>query len=234
MWATIASAFRVITPSKVARPCGDHEVAAGRKPVQMGWYEFASDLVKGRTVLDVGCGSGDGLKLLSVHAKQATGIEVDERLKREDLDIEIKSLPEVPDCSTDVTVCVDVIEHIEDDREFARQLVRVAREAVFVSTPNYAVSRNEWPFHVREYTPRQFESLFAPYGEISVFGGDSSGDTRKQIKAKALYYFVNDLYCRPATVWLAKLVKRILLMKVWPHQGLMIYLERQAAPQKDA
>ncbi len=222
MWATIASAFRVITPSKLARPCGDREVAAGRKPVQMGWYEFASNFVKGRTVLDVGCGSGDGLKLLSVHARHATGIEVDERLKHEDLNIEIKSLPEVPDRSTDVAVCIDVIEHIEDDREFVRQLVRVAREAVFVSTPNYAVSRNEWPFHVREYTPRQFERLFTPYGDVRIFGGDSSGATRTEIKAKALYYFVTDLYCRPATVWLAKLVKRILLMKVWPHQAAVV------------
>jgi hypothetical protein len=90
------------------------------------------------------------------------------------------------------------------------------------------VSRNEWPFHVREYTPRQFENLFAPYGKLRIFAGDSKGDMRQETKSKALYYFINDLYCRPATVWLAKIVKRIMFTRVWPHQAAIVYTGTEA------
>ena len=111
MWQTITDCFQVNPTSKSAKMCGDKDALSGRKPLQMGWYRLASNLAEGKTVLDVGCSAGEGLKLLADRAREAIGIDLDERMKREDLQIQIKSLSEVPDKSTDVSVSVDVIEH---------------------------------------------------------------------------------------------------------------------------
>jgi SAM-dependent methyltransferase len=222
MWDTIASRFEVNPTSKAAKACGDESALAGRKPLQMGWYRLAASLVPGQTVLDVGCGSGEGLKVLAAQAREAIGIDLDERMRREDLRIEIKGLAEVPDKSVDVCVCVDVIEHVEDDLEFVRQIVRVSRKLVFVSTPNYTAGRNTWPYHVREYTPRQFERLFSPYGTVRIFGGDSSGEMAGEIITRSEYYFLNDLYCRNVTVWPARILRRMLMTRIWPHQAAIL------------
>jgi SAM-dependent methyltransferase len=179
-------------------------------------------------VLDVGCGSGEGLKILAGTARKAVGIDLDERLKRNDLDIQIKDLREIPDKSFDAVVCIDVIEHVEDDEALVRQLIRVARKYVFVSTPNFAVNLNLWPYHVREYTPREFDRLFAQFGDIRFFGGSPSGDVVKEIKAKPVYYLINDLYCFRITIWMARIVKRLLLLRVYSHQALTVKLHEDS------
>jgi SAM-dependent methyltransferase len=205
---------------KEARECGDEHVLKGREPLQMGWYELASTLAEGRTVLDVGCGSGEGLSLLATKAKKATGIDLDPRLKRED--IEICDISQVPDKSYDLIVCIDVIEHVQDDKAFVRQLARVARRKLFVSTPNYTVSRNAHPYHVREYTPSEFEQMFTGLGRVRIFGGNCTGELREEITNKGLYYFINNLYNTRGTVLLAKVVKRLLFTKVWGHQAVVV------------
>jgi SAM-dependent methyltransferase len=207
---------------KRVRQTGDEHVMKGREPTQMGWYAFASTLVAGQTVVDVGCGSGEGLKLLAAKAQRAVGIDLDERLMRRDLDIRITDISQLPDNSFDVVVCIDVIEHVEDDEAFVKQLARVARRLLFVSTPNYAVHRNLHPYHVREYTPYEFKRLFSSYGRVALFGGSSTGETRQEITRRYSYYLVNALYTFNLTILLAKVLKRILLMKVWPHQAVIV------------
>ena len=48
----------------LARECGDEDVTAGRGPGQLPWYEFALRFVKGKSVLDAGCGLGKGMDIL--------------------------------------------------------------------------------------------------------------------------------------------------------------------------
>ncbi|MGH9554541.1 MAG: class I SAM-dependent methyltransferase [Terriglobales bacterium] len=207
---------------KTAKPCGDEHVLKGREPLQLGWYDFASGLVEGRTVLDVGCGSGEGLKWLQRKAKKALGIDLDPRLAGES--IRICNLGDMESKSFDVVVCIDVLEHIEGDRAFAAELVRVARNAVFVSTPNYAVNKNRHPYHVREYVPDELVKMFVPFGRVTLFGGDSTGHTRRPIRNRPIYYFINRLYTWKPTVLLAKILKRLLLTKVWAHQAVWVEL----------
>ena len=195
----------------------------------MGWYEFAATLVDGQSVLDVGCGSGVGLKLLSSRATDALGIDLDERLQREDVEVRIQSISDVPDKSFDVVVSMDVIEHVQDDRAFVADLFRVARKAVFVTTPNYAVSRNRHPYHVREYTPGEFERLFRGYGHLELYAGSARGFERVPVTRRRAYFLVNALYCWKPTVLAAKVVKRLLGVRVWKHNAAFVRLPESAA-----
>lgn len=214
-----------VTPRhKTPKPCGSDDVLDGRKPCQMGWYEFIAGVGEGLSVLDVGCGSGEGLKVITQRAGTAVGIDLDERLHRSDVTIKIQSITEVPDKSFDLVVCLDVIEHVTEDRAFIAELFRVARKAVFVSTPNYTVSRNRHPYHVHEYTPGEFHQLFEGYGDITVYAGSSRGLERVEITRRAAYYLVNTLYAYKPTVLLAKVAKRLLGVKVWKHQAALVRL----------
>jgi SAM-dependent methyltransferase len=214
---------------KTPTPCGNEEILSGRKPAQMGWYEFAASVVDGQSVLDVGCGSGEGLKLLSARASDALGIDLDDRLRRQDVNVRIQSVSDIPDKSFDIVVSMDVIEHVPDDRAFVADLFRVARKAVFLTTPNYAVSRNRHPYHVREYTPGEFERLFRGYGNLELYAGSAHGFERVRVTRRRAYFLVNALYCWKPTVLAAKIVKRLLGVKVWKHNAALVRLRGSAA-----
>jgi hypothetical protein len=113
---------------------------------------------------------------------------------------------------------------VEEDRAFVEQLIRVARRRVFVSTPNYAMSFNRWPFHVREYTPRKLLRMLEGYGETTVFGGSSSGDDHLEIRRPGLYAFICDLYCYRGAHWLGKLLRRPLGIRLQAHQAIVVDL----------
>lgn len=219
-----------VTPRhKAPKPCGDEATLSGRGASQMGWYAFIADLVEGQSVLDVGCGSGEGLKVLSSRATYALGIDLDERLRRPDVNVEIKSVADMPDKSFDVVVSLDVIEHVEDDRAFLAELFRVARRAVFVTTPNYAMSFNRNPYHVREYTPREFGRLFDGYGTTTLYTGTAKGREYGVLTRRGPYFLVNALYTWKPTLLAAKILKRVLRVKIWAHQAALVRLSDEAA-----
>jgi len=218
-----------VTPrEKAPRTCGDEEVLKGRGPSQMDWYAFAAEITEGTSVLDIGCGSGEGLKLLSARARTAMGIDLDARLTRPDVHVEIKSIEEMPDKSFDAVVCLDVIEHVTNDRAFVAELVRVARTLVVVTTPNYTMSRNQNPYHVREYTPREFERLFDGYGRATLYAGSARGAERVPVHRRGAYFLVNALYCWKPTLPAAKILKRLLRVTIWKHQAVVLRLQDDA------
>ena len=191
----------------------------------MGWYRWAAQFVQGKTVLDVGCGSGEGLKVLADAASYALGIDLDPRLNRPDVHVEIKSITEIPDQAFDVVVCFDVIEHIEADAAFVAELFRVARSAVLVSTPNYSVSLNRHPYHVREYLPHEFRQLFQRYGDVRLFVGTSKGREIVALERTGPYLLVTALYGWWPTLWLAKVLRRVLRVgQIWAHQTAVVTL----------
>jgi 2-polyprenyl-3-methyl-5-hydroxy-6-metoxy-1,4-benzoquinol methylase len=219
---------------KAPRTCGDEAVLSGRGPSQMGWYAFAADLARGQTVLDVGCGSGEGLKVLAGKASYALGVDLDDRLTRPDVNVEIKSVTDVADKSFDVVVCLDVIEHVEQDRAFVSELFRVARKAVFVTTPNYAISFNRNPYHVREYSPHEFERLFHGKGSIALYAGTAKGKEIVPLTRRRAYFLVSSLYQWKPTTMAAKVLKRLLGVKVWSHQAAVVRLPEVAAGESSA
>src|SRR5207245_861952 len=107
---------------------------------------------------------------------------------------------------------------------FVAQLARVARKALFVSTPNFALSRNAHPYHVREYAPHELLRLFSGHGEVRLFGGTSTGQLRQEIKRRCLYLLLNVLYTFKITLIPAKILKRLLLIKLWAHHAVFVTL----------
>ena len=169
------------------RECGDDDVVAGRGPGQRGWYEWISQRVSGQSVLDAGCGLGYGLEILATSAREVHGQDVDPRLKRPN--VQIKPLAAFEPRSMDVVVSVDVIEHIQDDCAFLADLVRISRNRVILTTPNWTAGRAAWPYHVREYTPAQLRTLCLKFGPVEMWKGTPDGTSVNRIK----HPWANDL-----------------------------------------
>jgi SAM-dependent methyltransferase len=137
-------------------------------------YLFAARLARGKRVLDAGCGAGYGSAELARTAQSVVALD----LAREAVDFarahyqlpslffeqaSCAALPH-PAGAFDLVVAFEVIEHLEDWREFLLEARRVLAPTgqFIVSTPNklyYTESRGEAganPFHVHEF---EFEEL---------------------------------------------------------------------------
>jgi SAM-dependent methyltransferase len=141
-------------------------------------YLWASNLVKGKRVLDLASGEGYGANMLARDAAYVCGVDIDDdaiqharaKYVRPNLEFLKGSITEVPirgENPFDVVVCFEAIEHIEAQEALLREVVRLVKpEGLFiVSTPNKAVYRAENedpnPFHVKELTFDEFHALLS-------------------------------------------------------------------------
>lgn len=147
-------------------------------------YEWVLAFVRGRTVVEAACGTGYGSEIiLKGGARRVDCFDVSEeaihtarkRYNAEGLHFETADVTRLPvtDHSCDVFVSLETIEHIDDDRGFLAEVRRVLKPGgTFIcSTPNRALTNpgtsiNDHPFnpyHVREYTLNELESLLHLY-----------------------------------------------------------------------
>ena len=154
----------------------------------MARYHFAVRLARGKRVLDAGCGAGYGSAELADVAESVTGIDIAPEAVEyarahyalPNLVFEQGSCTALPyaDGAFDLVVAFEVIEHLENWRDFLQQVRRVLTPAgqLIVSTPNrlyYNESRGTQganPFHVHEFDfdeyTRELKQFF-PY--VSMF-----------------------------------------------------------------
>jgi SAM-dependent methyltransferase len=151
-------------------------------------YTFAARLARGKRVLDAGCGAGYGAAELAHVAQAVMGIDcaadavafARENYRLPNLQFEQASCTALPhkDSSFDLVVGFEVIEHLENWRDFLREVRRVlAPNGQFiVSTPNksyYTESRGADganPFHVHEFEFEEFRAeLKAIFPYVSLF-----------------------------------------------------------------
>lgn len=191
------------------RTVGDDSVDAGRGPGQLAWYRFAAQFATGRSVLDAGCGLGLGLDILRRIASHAAGQDLDPRLARGG--VHIGGLETVASKSFDLVVSIDVVEHVEDDGQFVRHLGRIARKAVFLTTPNWTVTRCTWPYHLREYTPRELYALLSPLGKVHLFKGNGAGTSVYPVRHREAYFALNDARVLPPTAFVTRCFSHFLL-----------------------
>ena len=150
----------------------------------MARYHFAVRLARGKRVLDAGCGAGYGSAELAEVAESVTGIDIAPaaldyaraHYALPNLAFEQASCTQLPyaDGAFDLVVAFEVIEHLENWRDFLQEVRRVLAPAgqLIVSTPNrlyYTESRGRDganPFHVHEFDFDEFNrelKQFFPY-----------------------------------------------------------------------
>lgn len=151
-------------------------------------YLWASRIVDGRRVLDLGSGAGYGSAILAETAAHVIGLDVDEPAAahgRRDcagagnLEFRVGSasdLSDFADGSFDVVVALEVIEHVSDQRELLGQIARVLTDdgALILSTPERRVDSevpgNDSPFYLRELTLDELsELLTCEFGNIALW-----------------------------------------------------------------
>jgi 2-polyprenyl-3-methyl-5-hydroxy-6-metoxy-1,4-benzoquinol methylase len=136
-------------------------------------YVAAKDYVKG-DVLEVGCGEGRGVDVLIGSARTFTAVDkikpVIERLQNKYPQARFVSMNIPPftglrDNAYDVVVSFQVIEHIQDDDLFLKEIHRVLKPGgtALLTTPNRKMSLTRNPWHIREYLPEELKQLARKY-----------------------------------------------------------------------
>lgn len=132
-------------------------------------YVVAKEYIHG-DVLEVGCGEGRGINVLMEAAKHFTAVDkiepVIKKLQQKYpagrfLAMNIPPLKELASDSYDVIVSFQVIEHIENDQLFLKEIHRVLKPGgtALITTPNRKMSLSRNPWHIREYLPEELTSL---------------------------------------------------------------------------
>ena len=136
-------------------------------------YKEASRLISG-TVLEIGCGEGYGISELVNFSEKYIGVDkfdtfISEEIKKNN-DIvfhkmEIPPLLNIEANSIDFVVTFQVIEHIQDDHYFLKEIFRVLKPGgkLLLTTPNKLMSLSRNPWHIREYTPFEMKDILSKY-----------------------------------------------------------------------
>lgn len=151
-------------------------------------YHFASCFVKGKTVLDIGCGDGMGTAYLASNgAKWVCGGDVEadavrgaSHLWRTSCALAVLDACHLPfgDAVFDVIVSIETIEHFSDHEQFLAECRRVLRDdgLLICSTVNRETfspgSKKPWfPGHLRELSIGEFRSLVGQYFDaVTIYG----------------------------------------------------------------
>ena len=129
-------------------------------------YYMAAEMVSG-DVLEIGTGVGYGVDVVAPATAKFTRIDKTAPMFDNPLpaNVEFRQMAVPPldfaDESFDYVISFQVIEHIENDAEFVREVSRVLRKGgkFIVSTPNAPMSLTRNPWHVREYRIEELKAL---------------------------------------------------------------------------
>jgi ubiquinone/menaquinone biosynthesis C-methylase UbiE len=121
-------------------------------------------------VLEVGCGEGRGVALLMEQAKNFTAVDkikplVDALQEKHPtgrfISMNIPPLSGLADNAYDVVVSFQVIEHIQHDFLYLKEIHRVLKPGgvALLTTPNRKMSLSRNPWHTREYLPEELKTL---------------------------------------------------------------------------
>jgi glycosyltransferase involved in cell wall biosynthesis/SAM-dependent methyltransferase len=159
-------------------------------------YAFASQFIKGKTVLDLASGEGYGSFLLAMHAKRVVGIDIDpasvdhasSTYVKDNLEFRVGSITDVPiegEHIFDVIVCYEAIEHITEQEALLSEVKRLlkAKGIFIVSTPNKAlytgILANVNPFHKKELEYDEFVDLMNNnFAHVRIFGQNTLSGSR--------------------------------------------------------
>ena len=148
-------------------------------------YYEAATVISGK-VLEIGTGSGYGVEIISGVANEFVTVD------KFDTKLDFSQYPNVKfmqqnvpplafDPNTfDSAITFQVVEHIQDDHTFIREIHRVLKPGgkLVITTPNIKMSITRNPWHIREYTVEQFRQLLGKYFSAveakGVYGNEKS------------------------------------------------------------
>jgi len=153
-------------------------------------YAFAAELVKGKVVLDVACGSGYGSSyLFDKGVRIVVGGDISAEAAecaqtfwgRQGVEFVALDATRLPftDNSFEAIVSMETIEHLEQYKDYLSECKRVLKGGgVFIcSTPNKGHGIPEIkefsPYHVHEFYVEEFKELLSQFfAEIQLYGQD--------------------------------------------------------------
>src|SRR6267142_1761406 len=163
-------------------------------------FELISPRVKpGYRIADIGAGEGFFSQLLGDHVKTEFGIPPSEVITACDIFPEYYRYPDVPclkissngrlpydDASIDVACSLEVIEHVEDQFAFTRELHRILRPGglALISTPNILNLNSRW---------RNLHSGFATLFDPLLLSSADPVHTSGHINPVSYYYLAYQL-----------------------------------------
>ncbi len=197
-------------------------------------YYFAGGFSEGKDVLEIACGSGQGLGYLARRSRSVVGIDIDERvlalarnyygdrIEIRQMDAEALSFPEG---SFDVVVHFEAIYYLPRPERFASEVRRVLRPGgvlVLCTTNKDLPGFNPSPFSHRYFGPPELVALLSPHGfSIECFGADRVGPlTLRGHALRTLKRAAVQLDLIPKTMRGKELLKRIVF-------GSLIELPRE-------
>jgi GT2 family glycosyltransferase/SAM-dependent methyltransferase len=151
-------------------------------------YHFAAQVVAGKRVLDLASGEGFGAAILSDHAAEVVGVDVDPQTvehsrrtySRPNLSFMEGSMLDrgtLPDGRFDVVTCFEAIEHVADHDGLLDAIQSLLEKdgLLLLSTPDRDVYSNVSgranPFHVRELSrPELLELLRSRFAHVQLWG----------------------------------------------------------------
>ncbi len=141
---------------------------------QASRYLWAAQAASARAVLDAGCGTGYGCRLLAEGgAREVIGVD----LARAELEMARPGMPEsvrlrtgdlrqleFEDDSFELVVCFEVIEYVDDPLAVLAELVRVLAPGglLLVSAPNRVADQPGNPYMLDEFPPPSWRECWLP------------------------------------------------------------------------
>lgn len=181
-------------------------------------YVLARNYIRGN-VLEVGCGEGRGIDWMIDKAASFTALDkIDEALvklrkKYPNANFIAGNIPpfQAPSDAYDVVVSFQVIEHIQDDAAYLKEIFRVLKPGgiALITTPNRPMSLTRNPWHEREYTGAELLALAKTIFPKAIMRGITGNDkviayheqNRQSVKRFTRWDIFNLQYRLPAS-WL--------------------------------
>jgi ubiquinone/menaquinone biosynthesis C-methylase UbiE len=162
-------------------------------------YEFASNFIGGKKILDIACGTGYGSAFLkNAGALKVTGIDISEEaieyarkhFSAPDIDFQVgnaTNILSVGDESVELIVSFETIEHIKEYENYLKEMRRVLKNngMIILSTPNKKFSSPDTekptnPYHFIEFYMDEFTELLGRYfSSVITYGQNHNSGSYK-------------------------------------------------------
>jgi ubiquinone/menaquinone biosynthesis C-methylase UbiE len=158
----------------------EHWFYKGKRQLVHHWIEQSVALKKGDRIVDAGAGTGELVAELrgrhEMHGVSVVGIEYVEEARtlareRKGIDLLAGSILDLPlkDESAKVSLALDVLEHVEDDKLAFSELLRITERGgiIIINVPAFMSLWSDWDVslgHYRRYTQSMMQKVIAPFG----------------------------------------------------------------------